>query len=83
MMDCWYYIISVYIVFILFIYDIKWVVGHPTGTRYPRGWRVWGNSRPETGGGCGWWVIYTLMGRVAGGAPSGFLTRCYPYLMAR
>jgi hypothetical protein len=28
-------------------------VGHPVGTRYPRGWRVWEKLRPDTGGGCG------------------------------
>jgi hypothetical protein len=28
-------------------------VGHPMGTRYLHGWRVWGNLRPAMDGGCG------------------------------
>jgi hypothetical protein len=32
------------------------------GTRYPCGWRVWVNFRPDTGGGCGWRVVSTLAG---------------------
>jgi hypothetical protein len=27
--------------------------GHPMGTRYPCGWRVWGIVKPAMGGGAG------------------------------
>jgi hypothetical protein len=44
-------------------------VGDPVGTHYPHGWRVWGDLRPDTGCGCGWQVISTLVGWVCSCAP--------------
>jgi hypothetical protein len=44
-------------------------VGDPMGTRYPRGWRVWGDLRPDRGGGCGWRVIFTMVGAGVSCAP--------------
>jgi hypothetical protein len=48
---------------------LKAAVGDPMGTRYLRGWRVWGDLRPNTGGGCGWRVIFTLVGGGCSCAP--------------